>query len=53
MTGGADLSKFTLSSANALTFNVATDYETPLDSGADNVYTTLPSQRRQVRKRPR
>ena len=38
MTGGADLSKFTLSSANALTFNVATDYETPLDSGADNVY---------------
>ena len=38
MTGGADLSKFTLSSENALTFNVATDYETPLDSGADNVY---------------
>jgi hypothetical protein len=38
MTGGADLSKFNLSSDNALTFNVATDYETPLDSGADNVY---------------
>ena len=38
MTGGADLAKFTLSSANALTFNVATDFETPSDSGADNVY---------------
>ena len=38
LTGGADLAKFTLSAANALTFNVATDYETPLDSGGDNVY---------------
>ena len=38
MTGGADLSKFTLSAANVLSFNVATDFETPLDSGADNVY---------------
>lgn len=38
LTGGADLAKFTLSAANALTFNVATDFETPLDSGGDNVY---------------
>jgi hypothetical protein len=38
LTGGADLAKFTLSSANVLTFNVATDFETPGDSGADNVY---------------
>ena len=27
---GADLAKFTLSSANVLTFNVATDFETPV-----------------------
>jgi hypothetical protein len=38
MTGGADLAKFTLSSSNGLTFNVATDFETPSDTGADNVY---------------
>jgi hypothetical protein len=38
MTAGADLSKFTLSSSNVLSFNVATDFETPSDSGADNVY---------------
>ena len=38
LTGGPDLAKFTLSSANVLTFNVATDFETPGDSGADNVY---------------
>ena len=38
LTGGADQAQFTLSSANVLTFNTATDFETPLDSGADNVY---------------
>ena len=38
MTGGADLSKFTLSSMNALTFNAAPDFENPLDADSKNTY---------------
>ncbi len=41
LTGGTDQSKFTLSSSNVLTFNVATDFETPVDSGANNVYNLI------------
>ncbi|MDB5390959.1 MAG: Cadherin domain protein, partial [Planctomycetaceae bacterium] len=36
--GGADASKFLLSSTGVLTFKVAPDFETPTDSGANNVY---------------
>ena len=38
MTGGADLSKFTLSNMNALTFNAAPDFENPLDADSKNTY---------------
>jgi hypothetical protein len=41
LTGGTDQSKFTLSSSNVLTFNVATDFETPGDSGANNTYNLI------------
>ena len=38
MTAGADLSKFTLSNMNALTFNAAPDFENPLDADSKNTY---------------
>ena len=39
ITGGVDASKFTLdASSGALSFKVAPDFETPTDTGADNVY---------------
>ena len=41
LTGGTDQAKFTLSSSNVLTFNVATDFETPADSGANNTYNLI------------
>ena len=36
--GGADASLFNISSAGAVTFKVAPNYEAPADSGANNVY---------------
>ncbi len=39
ISGGADAARFSINSASgALTFSSAPDYETPTDSGADNVY---------------
>lgn len=41
MTGGADLTKFTLSNMNALTFNAAPDFENPLDADSSNTYEVI------------
>src|SRR6185369_13870281 len=38
LNGGADAAKFSITTGGVLTFNSAPDYETPTDSGADNVY---------------
>ena len=38
LSGGADASKFSLTSAGALTFTNAPDYEMPTDAGMDNNY---------------
>ncbi len=41
LTGGADESKFSLSSTGELTFNIAPDYENPVDVGTDNIYEVI------------
>ncbi len=39
ITGGADAARFTINaSTGVLSFSIAPDFETPTDSGADNVY---------------
>ena len=38
LAGGGDNGKFTISSGGVLTFEESPDYETPTDSGRDNVY---------------
>ena len=38
LTGGADRAQFSITSAGALTFNTAPDYESPTDADTDNVY---------------
>ena len=38
LTGGADASKFTITPAGVLTFNMAPDFATPTDVGMDNTY---------------
>ncbi len=38
LNGGADASKFEITSAGALSFKTAPDYETPTDTGGDNTY---------------
>ena len=38
LSGGADITEFSITSAGELTFNSAPDYESPTDTGTDNVY---------------
>ena len=41
LTGGADRAKFSITSAGALTFNTAPDYESPTDADTDNAYVVV------------
>ena len=41
LTGGADQAKFTITSAGALTFDTAPDYESPTDADTDNAYVVV------------
>ncbi len=41
LTGGADESKFSITSAGVLAFNMAPDYENPVDTGGDNEYEVI------------
>ncbi len=41
LTGGADLTLFTITSEGALRFNMAPDFEMPTDAGADNMYEVI------------
>ena len=41
ISGGADASKFTISSSGVLTFNAAPDFEAPTDVGANNIYDLI------------
>ena len=41
LTGGADRAQFSITSAGALTFNTAPDYESPADADTDNVYVVV------------
>ena len=41
LTGGADMSLFSLSSTGELTFNTAPDYENPSGTGGDNDYEVI------------
>ncbi|CAB5118004.1 hypothetical protein D3OALGB2SA_2791, partial [Olavius algarvensis associated proteobacterium Delta 3] len=38
ITGGADQGRFSIDGSNQLIFNVAPDYENPVDAGTNNVY---------------
>ena len=38
LTGGADAGQFSITTAGELTFNTAPDYESPVDTGMDNMY---------------
>ncbi len=41
LTGGADESKFSITSAGVLTFNTAPDFDMPTDVGSDNMYEVM------------
>ena len=41
LTGGADRAQFSITSAGALTFDTAPDYESPADADTDNVYVVV------------
>ncbi len=41
LTGGADMGLVSITSAGALTFNTAPDYENPVDTGSDNDYEVI------------
>ncbi len=41
LTGGADAGQFSITPAGELTFNIAPDYENPIDVGTDNIYEVI------------